>query len=215
MEQQQFIKEEIYTHDGFAWGMSIKQEMKDEIFTSTFQNLIDESMHPIKQEIDDDLNTNKAMEEYTIKVEKDKSNSHIVNIQNIGNKFKYLKVKYGIRPKSKELLEIIKHVNSNTIAGIIICKFCGNVYTKQKEYLCHFSTNHFMRFKKIMYKTKFCPKNSYTRGEVTDFTIIRNQNVKNEMEIVEHDLKTELQDNRTIGKWKTCKFKYYCGNYCM
>ncbi|XP_056641099.1 uncharacterized protein LOC130447997 isoform X6 [Diorhabda sublineata] len=102
MEQQQFIKEEIYTHDGFAWGMSIKQEMKDEIFTSTFQNLIDESMHPIKQEIDDDLNTNKAMEEYTIKVEKDKSNSHIVNIQNIGNKFKYLKVKYGIRPKSKE-----------------------------------------------------------------------------------------------------------------
>ncbi|XP_057658700.1 uncharacterized protein LOC130895439 isoform X4 [Diorhabda carinulata] len=101
MEEQKFIKEEIYTHDGFAWGMSIKQEMKDEIFTSTFQNLIDESMHPIKQEIDDDLNTNKAMEEYTIKVKKEKSSPRIVNIQNIGNKFKYLKVKYGIRPKSK------------------------------------------------------------------------------------------------------------------
>ncbi|XP_057659681.1 zinc finger protein OZF-like [Diorhabda carinulata] len=174
------------TQHGFVCNIDIKQEKKDVMLPSTFQNVINESTHLIKQEIDDDINIIPVFEDYTTAGKTERGSSLKINIHNVRKQFKY-----GISPKLKKLFKDGKHLN--TIGGIMICEFCGNLFTKRKEYLYHVSINHFMKLK----KSKFYRKKNRTKGKVIKNIFIRNlqYDVKNEIEIVEHNLKAELEDN--------------------
>ncbi|XP_056640839.1 zinc finger protein 91-like [Diorhabda sublineata] len=183
------VKEEINIQNDFVWNIDIKQEFTDETHKEDFKDVHTSSMHPIKQEINDDINTIKTLGVSMVATKSEHSFLE-VKIPIIPNKVKYL----GKRIKSKGLVKNGKISKSNTIK---ICEFCGNFYTKQIEMLRHFSTNHFMKQKKLQHKMKFSrKKESCRKRQFIDLTSHRKfyENVKNEIEIVEHNLKTELQD---------------------
>ncbi|XP_056640428.1 uncharacterized protein LOC130447572 isoform X3 [Diorhabda sublineata] len=88
--EQQVIKEEIEINDDFICNMNVKQELSDEMPSTDFQNVDKISMHPVKQEISDDLNTvlvfDKSMivaktEEYTDLVDKPKIPKKMVHFR--------------------------------------------------------------------------------------------------------------------------------------
>ncbi|XP_057658449.1 gastrula zinc finger protein XlCGF52.1-like [Diorhabda carinulata] len=175
--EQKAVKKEIDIQKDFIWNMNVKQELSDGVPMTDSHNVNTYSTYNIKQEINGDLNT----------VETDMESFHYVDVPYVQNKLKYLKVKYGRRIKFNGL-----HLNSNSVIGIKICGFCGNLYTKRIEFRYHFITNHCMEHKKFLYEKKFYQKNKRQK----DLAIHRklDEDVKNEIEIDEHNLKMELQE---------------------
>ncbi|XP_057658709.1 uncharacterized protein LOC130895445 isoform X2 [Diorhabda carinulata] len=99
MEQKVIKEDKEEIVDDFVWNKYIKQEMIEEIPTTTFQNLFSECVH--KQEVIEDLKLIQAIEESTIAFKTKDESSHKINIHNSGNKFKYIKVKYGMKTKER------------------------------------------------------------------------------------------------------------------
>ncbi|XP_056640400.1 zinc finger protein 239-like [Diorhabda sublineata] len=171
---QKVIKEETDIHDDFIWNMNVKQEPFDEELKA--QNDKNSMWIHIKQEINNDSNTLGTVEKFIFDV---KSERKIFKIRDIKNKFKYLKVIHGKLGRSKitGLLRSEKYIKS--IAGIILCGSCGNLYIKRVEFLCHFYTNHRIKGNKL-FKIK-----SHN-----------NKKLKNDIEAVENELKSKLQETK-------------------
>ncbi|XP_057659671.1 uncharacterized protein LOC130895982 [Diorhabda carinulata] len=170
--EQRVVKKEIVINDDCLWNGVVKQEFIEDI---------DEKWnitHPSKQ----DWDRCQIDKKYMIPVKTENDNKH-----NKRNKSKCLNV---IWKKITELLINGKCIKKITVAGIIICVYCGNLYTKRVEFLCHFLRNHCIK-RNVLYKTEFIDKNP-TKDETIDISILEND-VKNEIEEVENELETELQ----------------------
>ncbi|XP_056640622.1 uncharacterized protein LOC130447685 isoform X1 [Diorhabda sublineata] len=173
--------------------MDIKQELSDDLDETAFPNVNTEII--IKKEIHDELNKGEIFGSSIVASKTKRHSSLKLNIPNIRNKFKYP----GRRTKSKGYLKIRQHSNR----GLMICEFCGNLYTKLGEYVCHLSTNHCINEKKSKYR-KSC-----RRRRVTAYAISRNHNedVKNEIEIEEHTVKEE-EDVRSNNNFELIRKSY-------
>ncbi|XP_057658799.1 zinc finger protein OZF-like [Diorhabda carinulata] len=160
--------------------MDVKQEMIDEVPISNIENINGKvyRMHTIKQKINYDSN----------KVRKVFNSVDVVRTKrNIlyTNNFKHSKVKCRKKTKSPvtELLRNKKCIEPNS-KGLMICVYCGNLYTKQVEFLYHISKNHCIKKKNIKLHHK----------SRNDTCIMGNLDIKDEFEVVEHKLKMELQE---------------------
>ncbi|XP_057658850.1 zinc finger protein 845-like isoform X1 [Diorhabda carinulata] len=187
--EQQVIKEEIEINDDFICNMNVKQELSDEMPSAAFQNVNKISKHPVKQEISDDL----VFEESMIPAKTGEC-TNLVDKPKIPKKL----VHFRIKPDGKHLIQ-------NMIGGIIICDLCGKLYTKQIEFLWHFSARHCM-------EQKFYQNNKCKKRETTDPAVNRNLNEIEKNEILQLYLKEEedikfadnfnssLNECQTLGK---------------
>ncbi|XP_057658724.1 uncharacterized protein LOC130895452 isoform X2 [Diorhabda carinulata] len=184
----QNVKQEIDNHDDFLLNIDIKKDFIDEASTIKIQNTNEQinEIHSIKQEIDDDLNTNKIFDNNVDATNKTKSNISIT--QFILNKPGYSKAarRKGIKSNVVGLIRDGKYLQPNAM-GLMICVYCGKLYTKQVELLCHITINHCIKVNNF-YKMKIHHKSK------SDTCIMENVDIKDEIEVIEHELKVELKD---------------------
>ncbi|XP_056640452.1 uncharacterized protein LOC130447586 isoform X2 [Diorhabda sublineata] len=97
----QNVKQEIDNHDDFLLNIDIKKDLIDEVSSIKTQNTNEQinEIHSIKQEIDDDLITNKIFDNNVYATNKTKRN--ISSTQFIPNKPGYSKIarRKGIKLK--------------------------------------------------------------------------------------------------------------------
>ncbi|XP_056640363.1 zinc finger protein 664-like [Diorhabda sublineata] len=158
------IKKEIDVYDDFLSNIDVKQKFIGEVFTLKNQNM----NRKIDQPVLHGVTANLLLD--TVKI--------FDNVDAANKTKKSISKSHKKRTKSKGLLGNRKYTKSNTIAGIMICVYCGNLYTNRVEFLCHISTNHCIK----QNKTKFHHKNE------SDNSIF---DIKDEIGIVEDELKVE------------------------
>ncbi|XP_057659673.1 uncharacterized protein LOC130895984 [Diorhabda carinulata] len=168
--EQRVVKKEIVINNDCLWNGVVKQEFIEDVDVKW--NIT----HPSKQ-VSDRFRINKK---FMIPV---KTKNDVFHKQ---NKFKCLNVIW----KKTESLRNGKCIEENTMEGIIICVYCGNLYTKRVEFLCHFSRNHC-----IKRKTEFIHKSD--SGNDID---VLESDLKDEIEVVKHELAIELQED----DFRTC-----------
>ncbi|XP_057659351.1 uncharacterized protein LOC130895818 [Diorhabda carinulata] len=182
----QMFKEEIDIHDDFLSNIDINQESIDEVSAIKIENINVQinGIHSIKQEINDDLNTNKIFDNHVD--ETNKTQTNVLNTSKIMRNKGYFKIDHGKRTKSRVtgLIRDDKYIQPN-FRGFMICVYCGKLYTKQVELLYHLTINHCMKGKKF-YKMH--------NENKSDTCITGNVDIKHEIEVVEHELKVELQE---------------------
>ncbi|XP_056640632.1 uncharacterized protein LOC130447692 isoform X2 [Diorhabda sublineata] len=175
------VKEEVDVYDDFQSNIDIKQEVIGETSPLKIENINVQinGIYSIKKEINDDFYTTKIFDKNLDVINKTKRN--IPDTTKI--KLAYLKV--GKRTKSKVAGSIRngKYIQPNAM-GLMICVYCGKLYTKQVELTRHSTMNHFKQNKFCRVKIHHKIKNR----------MMKNVDVKDEVEVVEHKLKMELQD---------------------
>ncbi|XP_056641061.1 zinc finger protein 569-like isoform X1 [Diorhabda sublineata] len=182
----QNVKEEIDAYDDFLSKVHVKQELIDEVSAIKIENINEQinGIYPIKLEINDDLNTNKIFDNNGDISNKTKRN--ILSTHIILKKLEYSKVSHRKRIKSKGLIRNGKYIQPYAM-GLMICVYCGKLYTKQVELLCHIKINHCIKGN-IFFKMKIHHKSK------SDSCITKNLDIKDEIEVVEHEMKMELQN---------------------
>ncbi|XP_056640616.1 uncharacterized protein LOC130447680 isoform X2 [Diorhabda sublineata] len=96
--EQTVIKDEIEIHNDFIWNTNFKQELCDEKPCADFQNENTSSMHPIKQEISNDLSTDQEFDK-----------------PKLPKKFEYFRIKTGKRIKSQGQVDNLKKKHMKNI----------------------------------------------------------------------------------------------------
>ncbi|XP_057658778.1 uncharacterized protein LOC130895480 isoform X2 [Diorhabda carinulata] len=98
--EQTVIKDEIEIHDDFICNTKVKQEFNDEMPSAPYQNVNTTSMHHIKEEISDDLETVREFEESMVTIKKEESCNTFDKL-NIKNNFEYMRIKTGKSTKTQ------------------------------------------------------------------------------------------------------------------
>ncbi|XP_057658726.1 uncharacterized protein LOC130895453 isoform X2 [Diorhabda carinulata] len=122
----QNVKQEIDKHDDFLLNIDIKKDLIDEVSTIKIQNTNEQinEIHSIKQEIDDDLNTNKIFDNNVDATNKTKRN--ISSTQFILNKPGYSKAAHrkGIKSKGSKFTRVTRDLPFRSVDEIFQMSKC-------------------------------------------------------------------------------------------
>ncbi|XP_057658791.1 uncharacterized protein LOC130895485 isoform X3 [Diorhabda carinulata] len=127
--EQKVIKHEIEIDDDFIWNTNVKQEASVEMPHAAFTNMNTSTMHPIKQEICDDLKTTQGHEESMVTV-KAEGSCNTVDKFNIQNKMEYMGIKNRKPIKSQSRIDMEQTVIKDEIE--IHDDFIWNMNVKQE-----------------------------------------------------------------------------------
>ncbi|XP_056640425.1 piggyBac transposable element-derived protein 4-like isoform X2 [Diorhabda sublineata] len=127
--EQTVIKDEIEIHDDFICNTKVKQEFNDEMPSTAYQNVNTSSVHHIKEEISDDLETVREFEKSMVTIKKEESCNTFDKLST-QNKMEYMSIETRKPTKSQDRMDMEQTVIKDEIE--IHDDFICNTKVKQE-----------------------------------------------------------------------------------